>query len=548
MKYSYVRHLCCMGVMIFMFVVVPWVNAAKSSTQKVSDHPNFIFIAVDDLNIYNSILGEEPESFLKKIYPHASKRKTVLKRLTPNLDRLAKQSLVFSHTYSAAPLCGPSRTALLTGVPPHVSGYYQHDRHFRAYKTLTKITTLPQLLKKNGYYTVGTGKVFHKGRSYLDRGYFSDWPDRLYSWSDWVETHSGTGSRVRTAKPVKESVSKYWYDNEGKAPRFSRFGVTSVTTEQSNDYINAQFAAELITKGRATLKDVYGETRQIELPENQPYFIAAGIFAPHLPWIVEQKYYDLFPLSDMNITRALRDWVKSDINDLSGNRQQFITGSHFNKMLGQGVDQEGIEGDLNAWKAFVQAYLATIAYADTVLGSLIDAIENNPQRDNTVVVLWSDHGYHLGDKGREGKATLWESANRANMMILDPRLKTHHAGKRTRATVSLQDIYPTLIRRAGIARPKHLHGYDLSPLLQNPGMHWPHGVLNTHGEGNHALRTSQYRYIRYQSGERELYKIDEDAYEENNLIKDQAFKKVAAALDKQLEDRLSMKGLQYPKF
>ncbi|RDV29364.1 hypothetical protein DXV75_02645 [Alteromonas aestuariivivens] len=505
------------------------------SSQSATDKPNFLFIAVDDLNVYNTVLGDHETSFLRKVYPDDSVRQSVIGRLTPNLQELARQGVTFSNAYSAAPLCGPSRTALLTGVPPHVSGYYQHDRHFRAYSSLTDTVTLPQYLKQNGYFTSGIGKVFHKGRSYLDRGYFSDWPDQIYSWSHWVEVNSGTSSQHDSVQDNSEQLSRYWH-NDGSKPAFTRFGVTQVPTELSNDYLNASHIANLMVDGQATRKDVNGQIQQVVLPKEQPFFLAAGIFAPHLPWVVEQQYYDLFPLEEMAIDDELMAWLEWDARDLADSGKNLVSKSSFQDMLQYGLTLDGVGGDLNAWKAKFQAYLATIAYADRALGVLREAIDRNPRRDNTIVVLWSDHGYHVGDKFREGKITLWEAANHANLLIIDPRREKNQT---VESPVSLQDIYPTVVSLAGLGRPEHVYGEDLTDMLKQPQATRDRVILNTNGEGNHALRDLQYRYLRYANGDEELYQMISDPLEQINLAGLPAFEPILKKYRRALEQELA---------
>ncbi len=502
--------------------------------------PNFLFIAVDDLNVYNTVLGDHPSSFLTKIYPDDSLRKDVVKRLTPNIQRLSDLGLTFNNAFCPYPLCGPSRTALLTGVPPHVSGYYEHDRHFRAYQTLTKTITLPEFLKKNGYYTAGIGKVFHKGRSYLDRGYFSDWPDQLYSWSDWVEANSGTGRTAGSSVPFEEKRSKYW-DQQGRSPtNFTRFGVTNLPQEESNDYENARFIADLMVNRKATIVDIQREKRTLKLPENTPYFLACGLFAPHLPFVAQQEYFDLFPQDEMAIGDELLNWIQEDLKDLSQTAQNMTSNTHFSRLLKFGKTLDGTGGDINAWKAYFQAYLATIAYSDHNIGMLVDAIEENPQRENTIVFLWSDHGYHLGDKNRSGKTTLWEAANHSNLIIYHPALEGANRGLRTDATVSLQDIYPTIVALAGLERPAHIYGFNLKPILKDPDIDWPHAVLNTNGEGNHSLRTQNYRYIRFKNGDQELYALKKDPLEYDNLANLEKYQDMLEQFSRQLDQRLAM--------
>lgn len=517
---------------------------ANGLAAEAETRPNFLFIAIDDLNVYNSVLGDHESSFLRKVYPNPDVRADVIERLTPNLDKLSQRGLMFENAYTAAPLCGPSRTALLTGVPPYRSGYYQHDRHFRGYESLTNAVTLPQYLKQNGYFTSGIGKVFHKGRSYLDRGYFSDWPDQLFSWSEWVEVHSGTSTSHDSVIERSEQLSPYW-NNSGKTHlNFTRFGVTNVPTEISNDYQNAKHIADLVVEGESTIMDFRKQERHIKLPAEQPFFLAAGIFAPHLPWVVEQEYFDLFPQSEMAINRALLDWVEAGLKDLPPSGQRWTQNTGFTRLLEYGLEVDGEGGDINAWRAKFQAYLATVAYADRCIGVLLEAIEKNPRRDNTVVILWSDHGYHIGDHMREGKTTLWEAANLSNILVIDPR-KPESASKRSATPISLQDLYPTVAGMAGLGRPGHVHGNNITPLLSDPSQSWDGVVLNTHGENNHAIRTARYRYIRYANGDQELYDMRSDPFETLNLAANAANTALVAELDAEMDRLLAREPSDY---
>ncbi len=503
--------------------------------EEVPEGTNFIFIAIDDLNVYNTVLGSLPVNFLQKVYPDPATRAAVLEKLTPNIQELADQSLTFNNAFCPAPLCGPSRTALLTGVPPHKSGYYHHDRHFRAYETLTGVTTLPQYLRLSGYYTSGVGKVFHKGRSYLDRGYFSDWPDQLYSWSQWLEVYIGTGKGPDFVIPEFETPSRYWPGASSPSSNFTRFGVTSLPREESNDYRNASHVADLITRGESTRSNRHGETITFRVPDDKPYFIACGLFAPHLPWIVPQEFIDLFPQDEMAIDDALLQWIRKDLEDLSPSGQKATERTGFTKLLQHGIDIDGEGGDLNAWRAAFQAYLASIAFTDRNVGLLLEAIRNNPRKENTVVFLWSDHGYHIGDKNRTGKTTLWEGANHCNLIVYDPRKEGASSGFRTDATVTLQDLYPTIAEMAGLERPDHVHGNSLLPLMDQADLEWPHPALSTNGEGNHTLRTGKFRYLRYRNGDQELYDMVSDPLEITNLAGDPAYADDLERLDNLLD-------------
>ena len=541
LNYSVTGLIALVGLFLISFISC---NNQKEGSDERPAAPNFIFIAVDDLNTFNSVLGDASGVFLEKIYPDSMARKRVIANLTPNLHDFASQAVTFTQAYCASPLCGPSRTALLSGVPPHISGYYAHEKHFRHYESLAEVVTLPEYLRKNGYYTAGIGKVFHKPSSYRDRGIFSDWPDRLFSWNGWVDAHAGTGPAGHKNAQANETLSKYWEQGERSPKHYTRFGKTDLDPALSNDYSNAELIAELILDGRTARTDIHGLDQELELPADQPWFLACGLFAPHLPWVAAQQFYDRFPQEEMAINRDLLEWVRDDLKDLSPTGKEITASSGFTELLKFGRALDGDEGDLNAWKEFVQAYLATIAFSDHCLGVLFDAVNQNSECENTVVILWSDHGYHLGDKNREGKTTLWEASNHCNLMIADPR-KDEQFGKECHATVSLQDLYPTIAGLAGLDRPGHVHGYDLAPLLEDPGANWDYPVLSTFREGNHTIRTAEFRFLRFANGDMELYNIQKDPFEQNNLVNEPEYAERAVEMNETLDSILALKPTDY---
>jgi arylsulfatase A-like enzyme len=247
----------------------------------------------------------------------------------------------------------------------------------------------------------------------------------------------------------------------------------------------------------------------------------------------------------MAIGEELLAWLDEDVKDLSPSGQQLVRNSSWLQLIQHGLELDGQGGDANAWRAAFQAYLAAVAYADRCLGLLLEAMLENPARENTVVIVWSDHGYHLGDKKREGKTTLWEAANRSNLLIIDPSAGVQARGRRVAATVSLQDIYPTVVAMAGLDRPAHVHGRDLRPLVRSSRTDWTHPVLSTNFEGNHALRTERYRYLRYAKGDTELYDLATDPLEQNNLAQSSSTKGILQALDRQLDAVLALRASDY---
>jgi arylsulfatase A-like enzyme len=503
------------------------------------ERPNVVFIAVDDLNHYASFLDDQPDNFLQKVYPNPSVRESVTGRMTPNLQRLADQSLIFRRAYSASPLCGPSRAALFTGVPPHVSGYYDHDQgHFRDLPTLKEVVTLPQYLKQNGYFTTGLGKLFHRATTRELDGHHEDWPDIAYSWSKWIERNQGIGG----PDGLPWAYSPY-SEQEG----YFRWGLSETPLRRSWDYLNADFAAKLLENGKATITDSHRVEHTVTLPEDQPYFVGVGIFTPHMPWFVPQEYLDLFPVAEMTgIDAALIGLMNYDAQDIpEGMAQEFLTlggENDFDTIIANGerVDGPGVQSTINAWRSALQAYLATTAFADRCVGRILDGIEASATYENTIVVLWGDHGWHLGEKRRFRKHALWDGANHTVLLMRDPARKHATRGETTEHLVTLQDLYPTIVDRTGLNRPEHLRGRSLLPLLDSPELPaWEDEILMTYWEGNHAVRTPEHYYIRYRDGATELYDLKQDPLQIENLSSDPHHQTDVTRLDHVLNNLLT---------
>lgn len=417
--------------------------------------PNVLFIAVDDLNDWISCLGGHPDC------------------KTPNIDRLAKRGLLFTRSYCAAPACNPSRAALMTGVRPWTSGVYVNPQPWRP--AMPKTVTLPQHFMAHGYEAVGCGKIFH-GR-YDDRA----------SWNEYLKKgRDPRPSRKVLNDPTSRSGGIVW-------------GVLDVDDSQMNDYKMASYAIDYLKR-----------------KHDKPFFLACGIYRPHMPWQVPRKYYDMFPADKIRLPKVL----KTDLDDLpaAGKKMARPQGDH-RKMLNSGN-----------WRHAVQAYLASIAFADVQVGRLLDALDNSPHAGNTIVILWGDHGWHLGEKQHWRKFALWEEATRAPLMITAPGVT--RPGSKCGRTVDFMSVYATLSELCGLPIPEHTEGPSLVPLLKSPTAKWDRPAVTTHGRGNHAVRSERFRYIRYANGDQELYDHDADPMEWKNLAGDSRYAAEIAALAK----------------
>jgi arylsulfatase A-like enzyme len=495
-------------VLIVCFSIPP---SAQVPTSTDEPRPNVLFVAVDDLNAIVGFLSEQPGSPLATIYPDANKRAEIRKLLTPNLDRLAATGRPFHRAYCPAPLCGPSRTAILTGTPPDRSGYHEHKTHFREFDRFADAITLPQWLRQHGYHTVGIGKVFHHSQPAAQGdGKVVDWTDRERSWDAYpLRPEGGPGD-------TKDVWPKY------NAPdTYIRYGATRVPFERMRDRENAVFVAELLRERKATIKQTDGTPTTVTLPREKPFFLACGLFAPHLPWCVPGEFFARFPTTEMAIDAdTIKRWHE-DCDDLprSAISLTALASGGYNELSGfmaRAVSFDGPEAILPLMLELNQAYLASVAFADACIGLMLDALEASGRADDTIVVLWGDHGYHLGEKARLGKSALWNEATHTVLVIRTPRQV--RAGEPMTAPVSLQGIYPTITDLVGLPRAPRVDGASLMPHVLDPKANAPH-VLTSMGPGRHAVRDDRWCYIRYHADQEELYDDIADPEQRTNLAK-----------------------------
>lgn len=407
---------------------------------------NILFIALDDLNDWIGCMGGHPQA------------------RTPNLDRLASQGVLFTNAHCAAPLCNPSRAAVMTGVRPSTSGIYDNSQPMRRSPVLRETETVPALLRRHGYRAIGAGKIFH-----------TRFPDPR-SWNDYWPSLD----RAMPESPAPDMLPA------NGIPGSANFdwAPLSEPDEAMGDY---QVASWVI--GHLSRK------------VNDPLFLGCGIYKPHLPWYVPKKYFDMFPLSSIELPSV----NEKDLDDVPPIARVMA--------LRQG-DHERITG-AGRWRDAVRAYLASIAFADTQVGRVLRALETGPNAGNFDIVLWSDHGWHLGEKLHWRKFALWEEATH-NVLMMRVAGITKPGGRCSRP-VNLMDIYPTLTDLVSIPRPEQVEGESLVRLLKDPQAPKDTPALTTYGKGNHSLRDERWRYIVYHDGSEELYDHSSDPMEWTNL-------------------------------
>lgn len=413
----------------FCLLTLPVANAQK---------PNVLFIAIDDLRpelgCYDSPIAK-----------------------TPVMDELASQGLLFNRAYCQQAICRPSRASLMTGTRPETTGLFHNYVSLRELQP--DVVTLPQHFIANGYEAAYSGKIFHKGDT-----------DEGKSWSrDRVKWKKGLKKPQYYALPENRKLRndnfKKMFEKYGEAAKRGlgngpAYECADVPDETYPDGFNTLLAIE-------TMKEMAAD-------KSKPFFMAMGYKLPHLNWIAPKKYWDLYDPKEIPL--------ELDGTSPAGGAAMGLHAS-FELRVRAGIPKSGpIDEELS--RTLKHAYLASVSYVDAQIGLLLETLEKEGLRDNTIIVLWSDHGWHLGDMGVWGKATNYEIATRVPMMIWTPDMKAR--GAKTNALVELVDIYPTLCELAGLSVPGHLEGKSFVPLLEDPKQKWKEAAFSQYP--NPALR------------------------------------------------------------
>lgn len=425
--------------------------------------PNVLMIVIDDLNDWIGCMDGHPNA------------------KTPNIDRLAVKGVVFDNAHCAAPLCGPSRAAVMSGLRPSNTGIYGHIHDEDMPDSAAGASVfLSNWFENNGYRTMGRGKIFHGS---APQGAFQE-----------------LVGREKPAFGPRPETHFHW-----QQPRTNTdWGVFPDRDDMMPDFQTAEWAA-----------------KRLKAEYNEPFFMAVGFVRPHVPWFVPQKWFDLHPLD--SIERP--PYLPGDQDDVPAIARRIM------EMPQMPTADWAIEN--GQWERIIQGYLACISFVDDCVGTVLDALEKSGHAENTVILLWSDHGYHIGEKNRFCKHSLWEEATRVPLIITAPGMKGERHSPRP---VSLMDIYPTLLDLCSLPPNPMNEGVSLVPLLKNPMQTWNHPAITTYGENNHSVRTESFRYIRYEDGSEELYDLKQDSNEWNNLASNPEYDIVKNTLMKHLPE------------
>jgi len=430
--------------------------------------PNVLFIVVDDMNDWVSLLDEDAPI------------------QTPNLQRLARRGMLFTRAYCASPACNPSRVAALTGLRPSTTGVYGNRSDWR--RALPKRRTIMQQFMAAGYHVRGAGKIFH----HKPQGAFHD----DASFDDF--------------QPMRDQ--KYPPEKLNGAPEYGSrntdWGRWPERVEDTIDFQTASYCVEALRKPAG----------------KEPFFLACGIYKPHSPFFAPAEYHK--PYVEIGLPLR-RDDDRRDLPE--GAAALLRPKRHFwQGMMRLERKREG------SYHNFIRSYAACAAFADAQIGRVLDALEASGRRDETIVVLWSDHGFHLGEKDHIEKFALWEKTTHIPFIVVAPGVTK--ADTQCDHPVDMTALYPTLLELCGLPADEKCDGQSIVPLLRDPQAEWKLPALMTYGRGNHAARSARWRYIRYADGSEELYDHHSDPHEWSNLAGDERFADVIAQHRKWLPD------------
>ena len=449
-----------------------WYSAPAKTQQ-----PNVVFIAVDDMNDWAGCLSTG----------HA---------ITPNIDRLAAKGVNFTNAHTAGTYCAPSRASIFTGQYASTTGIYKYQVYHALYPELVP---LQSSFKAAGYETFGAGKLYHHMVGYIDT-------------RDWTEFFLRTEGQRKSGWPLDSWSSEMPMPEQGikddsnkgayeKGSGLRKWG--ALPNDQEDEMADAIRTNWVVAK----LKEKH----------SKPFFLALGIYAPHLPNYAPQKYYDLY---DRN-TIPMPVYKADDLDDLPEPKKTRMLMEA--RMYHKNYIESGLE------KESIHSYLASISFADAMIGRVLDALEASPYADNTIIVLWSDNGFHYGEKGHYGKKELWQRTSNIPFLWAGPGVAK---AKSTDVTVSLIDMYPTFVEMCDLPKPNQkLEGASLAAALKNPNKAKDRDIFLPHTEPNaYAIINKKWRYIKYSNNSEELYAVQEDPNEWFNLAEDPKYASVKKSL------------------
>lgn len=389
---------------------------------------------------------------------------------TPNMDELARRGVLFSNAHCQAPVCNPSRASLMTSLYPSTSGIYFLNPDITDSPVARNSIVMPRRYEQEGYNVLAAGKLFHNGKG-LNETHIPNYAGQFGGFGPMPD----------------EKISIY------PGHPLWDWGAYPERDDQMPDYQIASWAEERLAE-----------------KQEQPFWMGVGFYRPHVPQFAPQRWFDMYPLESLQLPKIIQE----DLNDISSYGVAITREKHVSPTHKWVTENE-------AWKPLVQSYLACVSFVDEQVGRVLNALDNGDYGENTYVVLFSDHGFHIGEKERHAKRSLWEDGARVPLIIMGPGIPK---GKVISKPVQLLDIYPTLLELSHLEPdPKH-EGNSLVPLLKNTEANWPHYARTSFGPGNNAIVSEQYRFIQYNDGSEEFYDHESDPNEWYNEIGNQDYK------------------------
>ncbi len=454
-----------------IFLIPALLLSGCNSPEPKSEPLNILMIAIDDMNNWIGTMQHMAE--------------------TPHIDDLAQSGILFDNAFCVVPSCNGSRVALMTGLRPETTGQYGNAGNFRDRPGGPDLLTMPQYFREHGYEAVAAGKIYHWARGNREE------PAALSDPASWNWQRTG---RIGTpgielyqdederAAWLEGDWRRYIDDPDGRGGMHyltekGVWGGISQPKEECGDWQTAEFCAQYLSE-----------------EHEKPFFLACGIFRPHMPLLAPQEYFDRYPLESLKLPEIPEDDME-DIPEIAKRNSS--------------SDFVDIMREKGEYRNAVRAYKACMAFADDCVAHVVNALENSQYADNTIVIFWTDHGWQLGHKNRWEKFTLWHQSTNSPLVIRYPGME--NAGKVCSEEVSFLDLYPTLLDLAGLPGREILEGETLLPWLEDPALEKETPAIITNGRNNHSVVWKNWNYIRYRDGSEELYNHDTDSREYRNL-------------------------------
>jgi arylsulfatase A-like enzyme len=487
-------------LLIAAFMLPAWASAQAGSAEQA--RPNVLFIAIDDMNDWAGFLDTHPQV------------------LTPHMDALATQGVSFTNAHVPAPICGPSRTAIMSGLWPASNGIYTNAISYR--RQMPHLISLPEYFRENGYHVMGVGKIFHGGDSNIPEGAFDEYGFRGGSGSPFTKEELALDKQapfnrvIKHGKEYRLPLNGFPADRHWRSNNTFDWGPVDVPDEEFSDTQKANWAME-----------------KLQETHEKPFFLAVGFDRPHQPLYNPKRFHDMYPVDEVILPQT----IDGDLKDLPRSGREYALAPNTS-----GLHRSVVE--YGQWEEAVSSYLASITYVDDLVGQIMAALEKSGHADNTLIVLWSDHGWHLGEKEHWGKATGWYRSTHIPLIIAPARahapdgFKPHSESARL---VNLLDLGPTIADMTNVPIRKEWEGNSLLPLVKNPDQEWQSHTVTTSGRGDHTITTERWQYLHYFDGAVELYDLQNDPDEFVNLAENPDYTEIIEQLRQFVPDEPTWK-------